>query len=85
MMSISNPRRRINSTFSLLTLASVLTLCGSLHAQADTDNDGILDDVDNCVMTANPGQENSDLDAFGNAGIMTIPRPRPSVRTSRPA
>ena len=26
----------------------------------DADSDGVLDDVDNCVNTPNPGQEDSD-------------------------
>ena len=34
---------------------------------ADTDGDGINDDVDNCQFTANAGQENNDLDAQGDA------------------
>ena len=33
----------------------------------DTDNDGILDDVDNCVNTANPGQEDADGNGIGDA------------------
>ena len=34
---------------------------------ADDDNDGINDDVDNCSLNANPGQENNDGDAQGDA------------------
>ena len=34
---------------------------------ADRDNDGIADDIDNCVEVANPGQENEDHDALGDA------------------
>lgn len=33
----------------------------------DTDHDGVLDSLDNCPLAANPGQENSDADIFGNA------------------
>lgn len=33
----------------------------------DDDNDGILDTADNCDFRANPGQENWDGDALGNA------------------
>jgi hypothetical protein len=33
----------------------------------DTDGDGVLDSVDNCQLTPNPGQENNDLDAEGDA------------------
>lgn len=35
-------------------------------AVADTDGDGINDDVDNCINHANPGQQDSDGDQFGN-------------------
>ncbi len=34
---------------------------------ADTDGDGLRDDVDNCIGVANPGQENHDSDANGDA------------------
>jgi hypothetical protein len=33
----------------------------------DTDFDGVLSDVDNCPDDANPGQDNADGDAFGDA------------------
>jgi hypothetical protein len=33
----------------------------------DTDGDGVRDSVDNCRVTPNPGQENYDLDAQGDA------------------
>jgi hypothetical protein len=33
----------------------------------DTDGDGVRDSVDNCRVTANPSQENNDLDAQGDA------------------
>ena len=32
----------------------------------DTDGDGVLDDVDNCVNDANPGQEDADNDGIGD-------------------
>jgi hypothetical protein len=32
----------------------------------DSDGDGLLDNVDNCRMKPNPGQENEDGDAFGD-------------------
>ncbi|MFD2725005.1 choice-of-anchor B family protein [Hyunsoonleella rubra] len=34
---------------------------------ADTDSDGIAEDIDNCNMIANPNQENNDGDAQGDA------------------
>ncbi|MBK7141706.1 MAG: thrombospondin type 3 repeat-containing protein [bacterium] len=33
----------------------------------DTDNDGIIDSLDNCDFTPNPSQVNSDLDTLGDA------------------
>ena len=33
----------------------------------DDDNDGVLDEVDNCPVTANPGQGDADTDGIGNA------------------
>jgi len=32
----------------------------------DTDNDGILDDIDNCIDTPNPLQNDSDFDDIGD-------------------
>ncbi len=34
---------------------------------ADNDNDGIINAVDNCPLVANPGQQNNDGDALGDA------------------
>ena len=36
-------------------------------ACTDTDGDGICDDVDNCPLDVNPGQEDADADGIGNA------------------
>lgn len=36
-------------------------------ADPDDDNDGVTDEVDNCVFTANPDQANMDGDMFGDA------------------
>jgi len=33
----------------------------------DTDGDGVVDSADNCVLEANPGQEDTDADGYGNA------------------
>ena len=36
-------------------------------AVADTDGDGVLDNEDNCITFANPGQEDTNGDGYGNA------------------
>lgn len=33
----------------------------------DSDHDGLLDNVDNCTLVANPDQRDTDHDGFGNA------------------
>lgn len=33
----------------------------------DSDGDGVVDDVDNCLMTPNPSQNDSDADSHGDA------------------
>jgi C1A family cysteine protease len=38
-----------------------------IQTAADADGDGVIDEVDNCVMTSNPGQEDTDSDGVGNA------------------
>ena len=45
----------------------VPTLHAGLMCGLDTDGDGVFDDVDNCPVTANPGQEDGDGDTFGDA------------------
>jgi hypothetical protein len=41
-------------------------VCGR-GANAETDGDGVVDSVDNCDTVVNPGQENNDPDAQGDA------------------
>jgi len=35
--------------------------------QLDSDDDAVGDDIDNCILTANPDQHDSDGDGYGNA------------------
>lgn len=39
----------------------------SVMGPPETDGDGVPDDVDNCVLHANPGQQDTDGDGYGNA------------------
>ena len=45
----------------------------------DNDQDGVPDQNDNCLGTYNPGQEDSDGDAWGDACDLVVPVPPPSV------
>ena len=62
----SSPRS--SSRGLLLWVTAVLWLFAAATAAAqDADGDGVFDVDDNCLNVANAGQENDDLDRFGNA------------------
>jgi hypothetical protein len=60
----------------------------TLRTQTDSDEDGIMDDVDNCLLWQNPEQTDSDADSWGeacdcddtdsdvNPGMQEVPRNR---------
>jgi hypothetical protein len=62
------------TTASIDDMAAAVTVGGSVihcanadDSACDSDGDGFLDDVDNCPLVPNPGQENSDHDPLGDA------------------
>ena len=50
----------------LMLLWIALAFSFSLHAQNDTDGDGVDDGIDNCTYVSNPGQEDTDGDGIGD-------------------
>ena len=56
----------LGANYNLSYIGNFLTIYMTL-GQMDTDVDGIKDDVDNCVTTPNPKQEDADGDGIGNA------------------
>jgi len=53
---------------SVEELATIKTGNVAVAAASDLDGDGVLDSADNCIMVANPGQEdNGDGDGVGDA------------------
>jgi Concanavalin A-like lectin/glucanases superfamily len=51
--------------FSGFLIFDTITL--DTNPPADADDDGVLDDDDNCPLNANPNQEDSDFDEIGDA------------------
>jgi hypothetical protein len=42
------------------------TVISNVDTAVDTDGDGIVDALDNCVLVANPAQRDTDRDNYGN-------------------
>jgi hypothetical protein len=57
---------RSASSYSF-TYSGVRTFTIAVTTDADSDGDGVYDAVDNCSMTPNPNQQNTDSDPYGNA------------------
>ncbi|GAL66391.1 choice-of-anchor B family protein [Jejuia pallidilutea] len=57
------------------TIASCNTEPVELIVTADTDNDGITDNLDNCIDTPNPNQEDNDNDGIGDICDTSIINP----------
>lgn len=86
-----------NTLFSLSALF-LLTACGGsgvgsstsnppIVQNADSDSDGVLDSIDNCVNIYNPGQEDKDGDLLGDACdpavAYKIPSPEGDIKNGR--
>ena len=56
----------LGQNYNLSYIGNILTIYMTL-GQSDSDNDGVKDDVDNCVATANADQADSDNDGIGDA------------------
>ena len=56
----------LGSNYKINFIGSTLTIYMTL-GQIDTDNDGIKDNVDNCVTISNPNQKDTDGDGIGDA------------------
>ncbi len=54
-------------TYSFSPVTGLTSLAGGGGGTPDTDGDGLTDDMDNCILVANPGQEDGDSDGYGNA------------------
>ena len=57
-----------NSSTTIVSIVGDIDCYGYAEEEnPDSDNDGILDEDDNCPTVANPGQENNDGDSEGDA------------------
>ena len=64
---IKTPKLKLSTSGSLLA-GLVMALASATALAADTDGDGVVDNLDNCINLANPGQENTNsaVDGYGN-------------------
>ncbi len=57
--------KAVSATSSTFDISKATLVCGGPRDQ-DTDNDGILDNADNCPLNFNPDQRDSDRDGAGD-------------------
>lgn len=53
-------------SYSFSQSAGLTSLAGGGAVPGDSDGDGLLDDVDNCLEQGNPDQRDTDMDGIGN-------------------
>ena len=67
MIKTLQPLRSSNNCWQIQTIAFLLSTVLSFPSFAlDSDDDGVIDDQDNCVQIYNPDQRDSNNDGFGN-------------------
>lgn len=63
----ANPGPFVSGNSFQIQLVNFSSGVVTISSGADTDGDGIPDSADNCIERANPGQQDSNGDGFGNA------------------
>jgi hypothetical protein len=53
--------------FATLVAVGIFALTFEALATGDADQDGVPDNEDNCILSANEGQEDADEDGYGNS------------------
>jgi len=57
----------MHKVFGLLVIAALVGLVATAALAADSDQDGVADNADNCLLDSNPDQADADQDGFGDA------------------
>ena len=57
----------IKKIASIICLFAIIISCTKAEINMDKDNDGVANNIDNCIDIPNPLQEDSDGDGIGDA------------------